>query len=130
MIFFVLGFTGCTSIEAREMDTQKPFPGLRYLNDPRHAVYGNNMKAKAEEADEQRFYACVLLAYGPIDFLATLGLDTILLPFDVLGESSQGKKELTEQIGNERADYSYNPVIQRSKVSLNTGQFGASIVLS
>tara|TARA_B100000945_G_C20260286_1_gene538960 strand:- start:585 stop:875 length:291 start_codon:yes stop_codon:yes gene_type:complete len=96
MIFFVLGSTGCTSIEAREMDTQKPFPGLRYLNDPRHAVYGNNMKAKAKEADEERFYACVLLAYGPIDFVATLGLDTILLPFDVLGESSQGKKELTE----------------------------------
>ena len=92
MIIFVLGFTGCTSMEAREMGAQKPFPGLSYLNDPRHVVYGNNMKAKAKEVDEQRFYACVLLVYGPIDFAATLGLDTILLPFDILGEISQNQK--------------------------------------
>ena len=64
-----------------------------------------------------------------IDFVATHNLDPILL-FDVLSESLQGKKELTEQIGNEQTDYSCNPVIQRSKVSLNTGKFSASIITS
>ena len=33
---------GCTSLEARAKGVEKPFPGIRYLKDPRHSVYGED----------------------------------------------------------------------------------------
>tara|TARA_Y100001934_G_scaffold113475_1_gene138855 strand:- start:5883 stop:6143 length:261 start_codon:yes stop_codon:yes gene_type:complete len=65
---------GCFWIEAIELSAQVP----------------------PDTWSEEGCKALFLIGYWPVDFVATLSLDIILWPFDVLGESSQGKKELTE----------------------------------
>ena len=114
---------GCTSIEARAKGAQKPFPGIRYLKDSRHSMYGEKgalvtrYRGKAaedqtgcfwDEAGEAMLYSCpafmddevvqalCLICYWPVDFAATLGLDTALLPFDALDKHAQDKKAATE----------------------------------
>lgn len=123
MIFCILGGTGCTSIESRAMGTEKPFPGIRYLNDPRHSMYGDKgaLVTKAEELSEGDQAGCfwiealelsaqvppdtwseeackalVLIGYWPVDFVATLSLDTVLWPFDALDKHALDKKDLAE----------------------------------
>jgi len=112
--------TACTSIEARTKGVQKPFPGIRYLKDPRHSMYGDegalvtrNLGEPAEDQtgcfwneageamlysspalmDDEVFQALCLICYWPVDFAATLGLDTALLPFDALDNHAQKQKE-------------------------------------
>ena len=114
------GSSGCTSIEARAKGVQKPFPGIRYLKDSRHSMYGDEgalvtqpQKEPTEdqtgcfwdEAGEAMLYsspafmdgevvqALCLICYWPVDFAATLGLDTALLPFDALDKHAQNRKE-------------------------------------
>ena len=123
MVIIFLGSSGCTSIESRAMGTEKPFPGIRYLNDPRHSMYGDRgaLVAKAEELSEGDQAGCfwiealelsaqvppdtwseeagkalVLIGYWPVDFLATLSLDTVLWPFDALDKHALDKKDLAE----------------------------------
>ena len=112
--------TGCTSIEARAKGAQKPFPGIRYLKDSRHSMYGDEgvlvtqhqeeptedqtgcFWDEAGEAmlysspafmDDEGVQALCLICYWPVDFAATLGLDTALLPFDALDKHAQNQKE-------------------------------------
>jgi uncharacterized protein YceK len=119
----VWGGAGCTSIEARAKGAQKPFPGIRYLKDSRHSMYGEKgalvtrYRGKAaedqtgcfwDEAGEAMLYswpafmddemaqALCLICYWPVDFAATLGLDTALLPFDALDKHAQDKKAAEE----------------------------------
>ena len=39
LTFSVLA-TSCSSIEARSKGAEKPFPGIRFISDSRHSVYG------------------------------------------------------------------------------------------
>ena len=119
----LLSETGCTSIEARAKGVQKPFPGIRYLKDSRHSMYGDegalvtrNQKEPTEDQtgcfwneageamlysspaliDDEVFQALCLICYWPVDFAATLGLDTALLPFDALDKHAQDQKTAEE----------------------------------
>ena len=46
--------------------------------------------------DDEVFQALCLICYWPVDFAATLGLDTALLPFDALDKHAQDKKAAEE----------------------------------
>ena len=119
----IWGGTGCTSIEARAKGAQKPFPGIRYLKDSRHSMYGDEGALVTrhleeptvdqtgcfwDEAGEAMLYswpafmddevvqALCLICYWPVDFAATLGLDTALLPFDALDKHAHDKKAAME----------------------------------
>lgn len=109
---------GCTSLEARAKGVAKPFPGIRYLKDSQHSVYGHNGFLNSspkppeeplsgncfwDEAaevwlfsgvlfmNEESAQALCLIAYWPVDFAATLGLDVALWPFDALDHYAHGR---------------------------------------
>ena len=46
--------------------------------------------------DGEVVQALCLICYWPVDFAATLGLDTALLPFDALDKHAQDKKAAEE----------------------------------
>lgn len=111
-----LAFSGCSSIEARAKGVEKPFPGVRYMTNSRHSVYGDRgvlgagttlpaagtqaecfwveagevLRYTAENGDPESFRVACLLCYWPVDFVATLGLDVLLLVPDSLDRYAQG----------------------------------------
>ena len=100
LTFSVLA-TSCSSIEARSKGAAKPFPGIRFMSDSRHSVYGAEgwMAPKSPEPEPKTDDSCdwvtgivdalatsgfnneddfaffALCFYAPIDFTATLGLN-------------------------------------------------------
>tara|TARA_B100000959_G_C14518319_1_gene434313 strand:- start:93 stop:437 length:345 start_codon:yes stop_codon:yes gene_type:complete len=108
LVIFLSGSSSCTSIESRAMGTPKPFPGIRYLNDPRHSMYGDRgalvtMEEKgAKEEQVGCFWIEVLevssrVPPGTLSEEACKALVFIgYWPFDVLDKHAQDKKKPTE----------------------------------
>ncbi len=51
LVIFISLSSGCSSIEARGKGVAKPFPGIQYMSDSRHSVYGTDgwLKPKPPE---------------------------------------------------------------------------------
>ncbi len=111
---------GCSSIEARSEGAAKPFPGIRFMSDSRHSVYGAEgwMAPKSPEPEPKTDDSCdwvtgiaaglatsglsnddgslafvALCFYAPIDFTATLGFDLLMWPADALDNKAKAREQ-------------------------------------
>ena len=108
LVIFLSGSSSCTSIESRAMGTPKPFPGIRYLNDPRHSMYGDRgaLVTMEEEGAKEEQVGCFWIEVlevssrvppGTLSEEACKALVFIgYWPFDVLDKHAQDKKKPTE----------------------------------
>ena len=118
LTFSVLA-TSCSSIEARSKGAAKPFPGIRFMSDSRHSVYGAEgwMAPKPPEPKPKTDDSCdwvmgiaagltagggtmsdedvafvALWFYAPIDFTATLTFDLLMWPADALDNKAKARE--------------------------------------
>ncbi|MBC8326035.1 MAG: hypothetical protein H8E27_10460 [Verrucomicrobia subdivision 3 bacterium] len=119
LAIFISLSSGCSSIEARGKGVAKPFPGIQYMSDSRHSVYGTDgwLKPKPPEPmplpesdaenscdwaiglsaalplmGDEASAAIVLMIYAPIDLTATLAFDLLMWPADALDNKARKRE--------------------------------------